>query len=152
MVGSPPPPTWALFSKGPVALLATATWNPNTLVAFPPAIAVLLVQVTTLLAAVQVQFAAFVPTSVTAPSVMLNPVGPLAQTLSWLPFSSPIVMPMRMTMMAIPWWQVVGSIVVGLVGCAGTIWLAARIYRVGMLMYGKKPSFAELARWIRYAR
>ena len=84
--------------------------------------------------------------------VMLNPVGPLAQTLSWLPFSSPIVMPMRMTMMAIPWWQVVGSIVVGLVGCAGTIWLAARIYRVGMLMYGKKPSFAELARWIRYAR
>ena len=84
--------------------------------------------------------------------VMLNPVGPLAQTLSWLPFSSPIVMPMRMTMMAIPWWEVVGSIVVGLAGCAGAIWLAARIYRVGMLMYGKKPSFAELARWVKYAR
>lgn len=84
--------------------------------------------------------------------VMLNPVGPLAQTLSWLPFSSPIVMPMRMTMMAIPWWQVVGSIVVGLAGCALAVWLAARIYRVGMLMYGKKPSFAELARWVKYAR
>lgn len=84
--------------------------------------------------------------------VMLNPVGPLAQTLSWLPFSSPIVMPMRMTMMSIPWWQVAGSIVVGLIGCAAAIWIAARIYRVGMLMYGKKPSFAELGKWIRYAR
>lgn len=84
--------------------------------------------------------------------VMLNPTGALAQTLAWLPFSSPIVMPMLMAMMPIPWYEVAGSFVVGVLGCAGTVWLAARIYRVGMLMYGKKPSFAELARWIRYAR
>jgi ABC-2 type transport system permease protein len=37
------------------------------------------------------------------------------------------------------------------VGCVGALWLSARIYRVGMLMYGKKPNFRELARWIRYA-
>ena len=46
---------------------------------------------------------------------------------------------------------VVGSIVVAIFGCLGAVWLSARIYRVGMLMYGKKPSFAEVARWIRYA-
>jgi ABC-2 type transport system permease protein len=71
--------------------------------------------------------------------------------LSWIPFSSPIVMPMRMVMMSVPWYQVAGSLLVALLGCAVAIWLAARIYRVGMLMYGKRPSIAELAKWIRYA-
>jgi ABC-2 type transport system permease protein len=45
----------------------------------------------------------------------------------------------------------VGSLVVALLGCVGAVWLSARIYRVGMLMYGKKPTFAEVAKWIRYA-
>jgi ABC-2 type transport system permease protein len=60
-------------------------------------------------------------------------------------------MPMRMVMAPQPWYLVVGSLLVGVLGCAGAVWLAARIYRVGMLMYGKRPSIKELARWVRYA-
>ena len=74
-----------------------------------------------------------------------------ARLPAWLPFSSPIVMPMRMAMGGVPMTHVIGSWIVSALGCAGAIWLAARIYRVGMLMYGKKPSMGELIKWIRYA-
>jgi ABC-2 type transport system permease protein len=84
-------------------------------------------------------------------SVLLNPNGRIATVLSWLPFSSPIVMPMRMGLSSISWMSVAGSLAVCALGCVFAVWLAARIYRVGMLMYGKKPSLGELARWIRYA-
>lgn len=83
--------------------------------------------------------------------VMMSPSGGLAVALSWLPFSSPIIMPMRMAMGAVPMSHVIGAWLVSLVGCIVAIWLAARIYRVGMLMYGKKPSMGELVKWIRYA-
>ena len=83
--------------------------------------------------------------------IMMNSNGTLATTLSWLPFSSPIVMPMRMAMGGVPTAHVIGSWIVSALGCAGAIWLAARIYRVGMLMYGKKPSMGELIRWVRAA-
>jgi ABC-2 type transport system permease protein len=83
--------------------------------------------------------------------VMLNPTGTLATTLSWLPWSSPIIMPMRMGLTTISPISIVGSLVVAILGTIGAVWLSARIYRVGMLMYGKKPSFAEVAKWIRYA-
>jgi ABC-2 type transport system permease protein len=83
--------------------------------------------------------------------IMMNSNGTLAVTLSWLPFSSPIVMPMRMAMGGVPMTSVIGAWIVSAVGCAAAIWLAARIYRVGMLMYGKKPSMGELVKWIRYA-
>jgi len=84
-------------------------------------------------------------------SVLLNPNGGIATTLSWLPFSSPIIMPMRMGLGSVSWVSVVGSLAVCALGCVFAVWLAARIYRVGMLMYGKKPTMAEVARWIRYA-
>jgi ABC-2 type transport system permease protein len=84
-------------------------------------------------------------------SVIVNPTGTIARVLSWLPFSSPIIMPMRMGLSPVPWTSVVGSLAVCALGCVFAIWLAARIYRVGMLMYGKKPSLAEVARWVRYA-
>ena len=83
--------------------------------------------------------------------IMMNSSGPLAVTLSWLPFSSPIIMPMRMAMGSVPMTQVIGSWIVSALGCAAAIWVAARIYRVGMLMYGKKPSMGELVKWIRSA-
>jgi ABC-2 type transport system permease protein len=84
-------------------------------------------------------------------SVIVNPTGTIARVLSWLPFSSPIIMPMRMGLSPVPWTSVAGSLAVCALGCVLAIWLAARIYRVGMLMYGKKPSLAEVARWVRYA-
>jgi len=83
--------------------------------------------------------------------VLLNPNGTLAVVLSWLPWTSPIIMPMRMGLTTVSPLSIVGSLLVALLGSLGAVWLAARIYRVGMLMYGKKPTFAELAKWIRYA-
>ena len=84
-------------------------------------------------------------------SVLLNPSGGISRTLSWLPFSSPIVMPMRMGLSSVSWLSIAGSLVVCALGCVAAVWVAARIYRVGMLMYGKKPSMTELVRWVRYA-
>jgi ABC-2 type transport system permease protein len=88
--------------------------------------------------------------------VLVNPVlaapsGRLAVVLSWLPWSSPIIMPMRMGLTSVSPVSIVGSMIVAVVGSVLAIWVSARIYRVGMLMYGKKPSMAEVAKWIRYA-
>jgi ABC-2 type transport system permease protein len=83
--------------------------------------------------------------------VLINPNSALAVTLSWLPWSSPIIMPMRMGLTTVSPLAVAGSIVIAILGSVFAVWLSARIYRVGMLMYGKKPSFAEVAKWIRYA-
>jgi ABC-2 type transport system permease protein len=83
--------------------------------------------------------------------VLINPNSTLAVVLSWLPWASPIIMPIRMGLTAVSPASVAASLALALFGSIGAVWLAARIYRVGMLMYGKKPSFRELAKWIRYA-
>jgi ABC-2 type transport system permease protein len=83
--------------------------------------------------------------------VLVNPTSRLAVVLSWLPWSSPIIMPMRIGLTSVSPFEIVGSLIVAVIGCIAAVWLSARIYRVGMLMYGKKPSFAEVAKWIRYA-
>jgi ABC-2 type transport system permease protein len=83
--------------------------------------------------------------------ILLNPSNTLAITMSLLPFSAPLMMPLRMALIAVPWYEIVGALVSVAVGCWVAIWVSARIYRVGLLMYGKKPSFRELARWIRMA-
>jgi ABC-2 type transport system permease protein len=69
--------------------------------------------------------------------------------MSWVPFSAPIIMPMRMTATPVPALEIVGSLLGVAAGCLAAIWLSARIYRVGLLMYGKRPNLRELARWIR---
>lgn len=81
--------------------------------------------------------------------VMLNPTGKLAEWMSWLPFSAPILMPVRMSAIQVPWYEIAGSLIGVFVACVATIWLSARIYRVGLLMTGKRPSLKELGRWIR---
>jgi ABC-2 type transport system permease protein len=83
--------------------------------------------------------------------ILVDPTGKLAVVMSWLPFSSPIIMPLRMTMIQIPTATLIGSLTIGILACVLVVWLAGRIYRVGMLMYGKRPSLSELIRWIRYA-
>jgi ABC-2 type transport system permease protein len=83
--------------------------------------------------------------------ILLDPTSKLAVVMSWLPFSSPIIMPLRMTVIQVSTATLVGSLAVGAVACVLVVWLAGRIYRVGMLMYGKRPSIGELIRWIRYA-
>jgi ABC-2 type transport system permease protein len=81
--------------------------------------------------------------------VMTNPTSQLANVLSFLPFSAPIIMPMRMTATPVPPLEIIGSLIGVALACVASIWLSARIYRVGLLMYGKRPSLRELARWIR---
>jgi len=83
--------------------------------------------------------------------VTFNPTGGLATTMSWLPFSSPIIMPLRLSIINVPTSELIGSLIVLLLSCLLVVWLAARIYRVGLLMYGKRPTLKELGHWIRYA-
>jgi ABC-2 type transport system permease protein len=83
--------------------------------------------------------------------IMLAPSGGLAVTMSLLPFSAPLMMPLRMALIPIPWYEITAALASVIAGAAIAIWLSARIYRVGLLMYGKKPSFKELGRWIRMA-
>lgn len=87
-------------------------------------------------------------TAVFISPILQNPGSKLARIMSLLPFSSPIIMPLRMATVDVPPLEVVASIAILIVGVAAAIWLAARIYRVGLLMYGKRPSLAELRRWI----
>ncbi len=83
--------------------------------------------------------------------VLLNPGSALSRTMSLIPFTAPIIMPLRMSLIAVPWYELTASLGGVALACIAAIWVSARIYRVGLLMYGKRPSFAELARWVRYA-
>lgn len=78
-----------------------------------------------------------------------NPDGPLALWCSYFPLTSPIVMMVRLPF-SVPVWQLILSLVLLYATAILVIWLSAKIYRVGILMYGKKPSFKEMARWIRF--
>jgi ABC-2 type transport system permease protein len=83
--------------------------------------------------------------------VALAPQSTLSVVMSMLPFSAPMMMPMRMSLVSVPFWQIAISLLGMLVTCAAAIWFSARIYRVGLLMYGKRPSFRELLKWLRYS-
>lgn len=83
--------------------------------------------------------------------VLFNPSGTLAQWVSLLPFSAPILMPVRLATVQVPWVEIIACLVILAASCTLAVWVAARIYRVGLLMYGKKPTLRELARWVRYA-
>ena len=83
--------------------------------------------------------------------VLINPGSRLAQIASWLPFSAPIIMPLRLSLVQVPTIEIVGTIAGSLLACILAVWLASRIYRVGLLMYGKRPTLRELGRWVRHA-
>lgn len=82
-------------------------------------------------------------------NVLQNPSGPLAFWGSMIPFTSPIVMLARIPF-GVPTWELALSIGLLVLGFIASIWVASRIYRVGILMYGKKGSYKELWKWIRY--
>jgi ABC-2 type transport system permease protein len=82
-------------------------------------------------------------------AIVTRPDGGLSRLLSLLPFSSPIVMPLRMAVVPVSPLDVILSIALLALGCLAVVWLAGRIYRVGMLMYGKRPTMGELMRWVR---
>jgi ABC-2 type transport system permease protein len=81
--------------------------------------------------------------------IVNNPGSTLSFWLSMIPFTSPIAMMVRIPF-GVPTWQLVLSIVLLIGGFIFTTWVAARIYRVGILMYGKKTSYRELIKWFSY--
>ena len=82
-------------------------------------------------------------------SVVENPHGTVSTIFSMIPFTSPIVMLMRIPF-GVPWWEIVISISILIATNFGILWLSAKIYRVGILMYGKKPTYKELYKWLKY--
>lgn len=86
---------------------------------------------------------------VLSPSVISDPMSSYATWVSIIPFTSPMVMLARIPF-DIPTWQVIVSIVTLYASFGFMIWLSAKIYRIGIFMYGKKPTIMELVRWARY--
>ena len=82
-------------------------------------------------------------------SIITNPHSTVAVWFSIIPFTSPVAMMARLPF-GVPIWQVAISMSVLVASIFGTIWLAGRIYRVGLLMYGKKVTYKELGKWIFY--
>jgi ABC-2 type transport system permease protein len=83
-------------------------------------------------------------------SAMRDPTGPLATWGSIIPFSSPIIMMARIPFgvpATVPWWQLILSMAALIVGFILTTWFAGKIYRTGILMYGKKPTWKEMIKW-----
>jgi ABC-2 type transport system permease protein len=85
------------------------------------------------------------------PAVMQSPDGRLAFTISMIPGMSPLIMFLRIVVLTPPMWQILLSIAILVAGILALIWFAARVYRVGILMYGKRPTLSEIWRWTRYA-
>jgi ABC-2 type transport system permease protein len=80
--------------------------------------------------------------------IIANPTGPLAQVAPWIPFLAPFTMPVAWSLTSVPLFSLIGSLVLMVVGIWVCVWAAARIYQTGILMYGKKPSWREVWRWI----
>jgi ABC-2 type transport system permease protein len=81
--------------------------------------------------------------------VIRDPYSPLAVWSSMIPFTSPIIMMVRIPF-GVPTWQIIVSLTLLVAGFIFTTWIASRIYRIGILMYGKKITWKELGKWLFY--
>jgi ABC-2 type transport system permease protein len=85
-------------------------------------------------------------------NIFQHPSSPIAMFGSFFPFTAPLVMFSRIAIQPeTPWWQIAASIALMIATIYGMVWLCGRIYRVGILMYGKKPNLPEIMKWIKYA-
>ncbi|WP_324721838.1 ABC transporter permease [Salinimicrobium sp. HB62] len=82
-------------------------------------------------------------------AVIENPHGVVSTVFSMVPLTSPIVMLMRIPF-GVAWWELALSVAILILTIAGVVWIAAKIYRVGILMYGKKPGYKDLYKWLKY--
>ena len=82
-------------------------------------------------------------------TVVDNPHGTIPTIFSMIPLTSPIVMLMRVPF-GVPWYEIAISMVLLLISFVFMVWFAAKIYRVGILMYGKKPTYKDLYKWLKY--
>jgi ABC-2 type transport system permease protein len=89
-------------------------------------------------------------------TVMLVPIirapnSPLARIASLVPFCSPLLMNVRIAVTEVPAWEIATSFVLISLTIVAILWISSRIYRVGILMYGKKPNLPEIMRWLKYS-
>ena len=82
-------------------------------------------------------------------TVINDPHGPIAVAFSYIPLTSPIVMLMRVPF-GVSWYELAISMILLVITFVFMVWLAAKIYRVGILMYGKKPTYKDLYKWLKY--
>ncbi|PIO48246.1 MAG: hypothetical protein CMR00_05675 [[Chlorobium] sp. 445] len=80
-----------------------------------------------------------------------KPESPLAIGLSLVPFFAPVLMIARMSVTDVPFWQIALSLTLMVITFYAVLWASAKIYRMGVLMYGKKPALGELFKWLRYS-
>lgn len=102
------------------------------------------------------QWQMFVTLPIIVPMVMMTAVlrQPNAGYVVWMsliPFFAPILMFARIVVQTPPAWQIVLSLGILMAAVAGALWLCSRVYRVGILMYGKRPTLPEILKWVRYA-
>jgi ABC-2 type transport system permease protein len=83
------------------------------------------------------------------PMVLRSPDGTLSVALSLVPLLAPLLMFLRISVLMPPMWQIALSVALTVLTIWGVVWMASRIYRVGILMYGKRPTFPEIVRWVR---
>ncbi len=83
-------------------------------------------------------------------TVLTDPASRASVVLSEIPFFSPILMTLRISVQAPPFWQIALSVALLYLSAVAVVYLSARVYRVGVLMYGKRPNLPELLRWLRY--
>ncbi len=79
-----------------------------------------------------------------------DPNAPLVRVISLIPFFSPIMMAVRICVVTPPWWEIALSLILLLAFIWCSMWIAGRIFRVGLLMYGKRPTLPELVKWVRF--
>jgi len=83
-------------------------------------------------------------------AIQQNPNNSIGNIASMFPFASIIVMPAKMTLIDVPFWQILTSIIVNIATMFGIFILAGKVYRVGILSTGKKPKWSEVVKWLRY--
>ncbi|QEE28069.1 ABC transporter permease [Terriglobus albidus] len=83
--------------------------------------------------------------------VISNPNSPFSRIISLIPTCTPLIMYLRIAISNPPWYDIAASVVILLATIYGVLWLTARIYRVGILMYGKRPTLPEILKWLKYS-
>ena len=84
-------------------------------------------------------------------AIISEPNGTLARVLSYIPLTTPVTMMMRLPSEQVPWWEFPATAVLLALATWFAIWLGARLFRLGSLMYGKRPTVPEIFKWLRAA-
>jgi ABC-2 type transport system permease protein len=147
-------PTLSEFQIAPGVLIAFAVFFLLGYLLYSTVYAMIGAITTTEQEGQQLQFAVVIPLVLSVfmlTPVVRSPDSPAMVWLSMVPFFSPVLMYARIVVQTPPWWQIALSIVLLIATIAGIMILCARIYRIGILIYGKRPNLPEILKWVKYA-